>query len=235
MFKVKQDEFGGVLKNKAVLVRKGYRQEEGIDFEESFTPVARIEPIIIFSANAAHKNMTVYQMDVKTTFLNKELHEEVYVSQPKGLVDPDHPNHVYRLKKALYGLKQAPRTWTKLDADLQGTPVDPTRYRGIIGSLMYLTSSRPDLVFAVCMCARIALTTYANADHARCQDTRRSTSGKKVENGVVELYFVRTDYQLADIFTKALPREILEFLLNKLGMKSMSQATLKNLAKEEEE
>ncbi|GJT64804.1 retrovirus-related pol polyprotein from transposon TNT 1-94 [Tanacetum coccineum] len=270
--------------------------EEGIDFEESFTPVARIEAIRIFVAIAAHKNMTVYQMDVKTAFLNDELREEVYVSQTEGFVDQDHLNHVYRLKKALYGLKQAPRAWydilskfllshkffmgdvdptlfirkegkdillmsmmgmslflglqisqstkgifinqskyaqeilkkygmdssnpvdtpmverTKLDEDLQGILIDPTRYRGMIGSLMYLASSRPNLVFAVCTCARylakptkkhlhtvkrifrylkgttnmglwylkdigIALTAYADADHAGCQDTRRSTSG----------------------------------------------------------
>ncbi|GKC36909.1 retrovirus-related pol polyprotein from transposon TNT 1-94 [Tanacetum coccineum] len=111
IYKVKLDEYGDVLKNKARLVAKGYRQEEGIDFEESFAPVARIEAIRIFIANAASKNMTIYQMDVKTAFLNGELKEEVYVSQPEGFVDPDHPTHVYRLKKALYGLKQAPRAW----------------------------------------------------------------------------------------------------------------------------
>nr|GEZ04696.1 retrovirus-related Pol polyprotein from transposon TNT 1-94 [Tanacetum cinerariifolium] len=83
---------------------KGYRQEEGIDFEESFAPVARIEAIIIFIANSASKNMTIYQMDVKIAFLNGELKEEVYVSQPEGFVDPDHPTHVYRLKKAIHRL-----------------------------------------------------------------------------------------------------------------------------------
>ncbi|GJY34642.1 retrovirus-related pol polyprotein from transposon TNT 1-94 [Tanacetum coccineum] len=111
IYKVKLDEYGDVLKNKARLVAKGYRQEEGLDFEESFAPVARLEAIRIFLANAASKNMTVYQMDVKTAFLNGELKEEVYVSQPEGFVDPDRPHHVYRLKKALYGLKQAPRAW----------------------------------------------------------------------------------------------------------------------------
>ncbi|GKC67626.1 retrovirus-related pol polyprotein from transposon TNT 1-94, partial [Tanacetum coccineum] len=106
---VKTDESGGVLKNKARLVAQGFRQEVGIDFEESFASVARIEAIHIFVAYAAHNNMIIYQMDVKTNFLNGELKEEVYVFQPKGFVDPDNPSHVYKLKKALYGLKQAPR------------------------------------------------------------------------------------------------------------------------------
>ncbi|GJU63664.1 retrovirus-related pol polyprotein from transposon TNT 1-94 [Tanacetum coccineum] len=114
IYKVKLDEMGGILKNKACLVARGYRQEEGIDFEESFAPVARLDAIQIFLAYAAHMNMIVYQMDVKTTFLNGILREEVYVSQPDGFVDQDNPNHVYKLKKALYGLKQAPHTWYDL-------------------------------------------------------------------------------------------------------------------------
>nr|GEU68557.1 retrovirus-related Pol polyprotein from transposon TNT 1-94 [Tanacetum cinerariifolium] len=160
--------------------------KEGIDFEESFAPVARIEPIRIFIAIAASKNMTIYQMDVKTTFLNGELKDEVYGSQPEGFVDPDHPTHVYRLKKALYGLKQAPRAWgifinqskfaleifkkfkmdscdsvdtpmvdqLKMNEDPLGIPVDQTRFRSMVSSIMYLTASRSDLVFSVCMCAR---------------------------------------------------------------------------------
>ncbi|GKE77005.1 retrovirus-related pol polyprotein from transposon TNT 1-94, partial [Tanacetum coccineum] len=91
------------------MVAKGFHQDDGIDFEESFAPVACIEAIRIFVANAAQNNMIVYQMDVKTAFLNGELRKEVYVCQPTEFVDPDHPNHVYKLKKALYGLKQAPR------------------------------------------------------------------------------------------------------------------------------
>nr|GFA13268.1 Gag-Pol polyprotein [Tanacetum cinerariifolium] len=101
IYKVKLDEYGDVLKNKARLVAKGYLQEEGIDFEESFAPVARIEAIRIFITNTTSRNMIVYQMDVKTAFLNDDLKEEVYVSQPEFFVDPDHLTHVYRLKKAL--------------------------------------------------------------------------------------------------------------------------------------
>ncbi|GJR89917.1 gag-pol polyprotein, partial [Tanacetum coccineum] len=110
-FQAMQDEIHKFDQLQAWLVAKGYQQEEGIDFEESFAPVARIEDIRIFIANAASKNMTIYQMDVKIAFLNGELKEEVYVYQPEGFVNPDHPTYVYRLKKALYGLKQAPRAW----------------------------------------------------------------------------------------------------------------------------
>nr|GFA31451.1 retrovirus-related Pol polyprotein from transposon TNT 1-94 [Tanacetum cinerariifolium] len=99
------------MKNNARLVAKGYRHEEEIDFEESFAPVARIKAIRIFIINAASKNMTIYQMDVKISFMNGKLKEEVYVSQPEGFIDLDHSTHVYRLKKALYGLKQASRAW----------------------------------------------------------------------------------------------------------------------------
>nr|GEW35415.1 hypothetical protein [Tanacetum cinerariifolium] len=363
IYKVKLDELGGILKDKARLVARGYCQANGIDFEESFALVARLEAIRIFLAYAAHKNMVVYQMDVKTAFLNGNMREEVYVSQPDGFVDPDNPNHVYKLKKALYGLKQAPRAWydmlssflisqdfskssvdptlfihrngndlllvqiyvndiifaastpelcdlfakimcskfkmsmmgkshfldtpmvekSKLDEDKEGKAVDPLHYRGIICTLLYLTVSRYDLQFAICMCARyqarptkknlhvvkrifrylrgtvnrglwypkdslIALTTFADADHAGCQDTRRSTSGslskhidiryhfikEHVENGVIELYFINTEYQLADIFTKALGRERIEFPINKLCMRSFTPKTLKQLTDEVE-
>ncbi|GJX61879.1 retrovirus-related pol polyprotein from transposon TNT 1-94, partial [Tanacetum coccineum] len=462
------------LENKAQLVARGYHQEEGIDFEESFAPVARLEAIRIFLAFAAHMNMVVYQMDVKTAFLNGNLREKVYVSQPDGFVDPDNPNHVYKLKKALYGLKQDPCAWYdllssflisqdfskgsvdptlfirkvgkelllvqvyvgdiifaastpelcdlfakimcskfkmsmtgkisfflglqifqnprgifinqskyaleslnkyhfdscdpvdtpmvekfKMDEDKEGKAVDPSHYCGMIGTLLYLIASRPDLQFSICMCARyqarptekhlhavkrifqylkgtvnrglwypkdssIALTAFADADHAGCQDTRRSTSGsmqflgdrlvswsskrqksaaissteaeyiamsgccaqilwmrsqltdyglgfnkipmycdnksaialscnnvqhsrskhidirfhfikEHVENGVIELYFVNTEYQLADIFTKDLARERIEFLINKLGMRSFTSETLKQLADEVDE
>ncbi|GJS33450.1 retrovirus-related pol polyprotein from transposon TNT 1-94 [Tanacetum coccineum] len=311
IYKVKTDEFGGVLKNKARLVAQGFKQEEGIDFEESFAPVPRIEAIRIFVANVVHKNMMIYQMDVKTAFLNGELKEEVYVSQPEGFVDQDNPSHVCKLKKALYSVKQAPRAWydmlsrflisqhfskgavdptlftqqtrndlllvqiyvddiifsstntamcnefsnqmtakfkmsmmgqmsfflglqisqntpmvekSKVDEDLQGKPVHATLYCGMIRSLMYLTSSRPDLIYVVCLCARY-----------QAKPTEKHLNVEQVENGIVELYFVRTEYQLDDIFTKPLPRERLNFLIEKLGMRSMSLETLKRLAEETDE
>ncbi|GJX87311.1 retrovirus-related pol polyprotein from transposon TNT 1-94 [Tanacetum coccineum] len=109
LWKNKKDEDQTVIRNKARLVAKGYAQEEGIDFEESFAPVARLEAVRIFVAYAAHKFFPIYQMDVKTAFLNGPLKEEVYVAQPEGFVD--HREKVYLLRKALYGLKQAPRAW----------------------------------------------------------------------------------------------------------------------------
>nr|GEU72724.1 hypothetical protein [Tanacetum cinerariifolium] len=413
IYKVKLDELGGILKNKARLVARGYRQEEGIDFEESFAPVARLEAIRIFLVFPAHMNIVVYQIDVKTAFLNGNLREEVYV------VDIDNPNHVYKLKKALYGLKQAPRAWydmlssfsisqdfskgsvdptlfirregkelllvqiyvddiifaastpelcdlfakimcskfkmsmmckisffsglqisqspkgifinqlkytleslnkygfnscdpvdtlmvekSKLDEDKEGKTVDPSHYRGMISTLLYLTASIPDLQFAICMCARTSgsmqflgdrlvswsskrqksaaissteaeyialssccaqvlwmrsqLTDYGlgfnkilmycdnkSAISLCCNNVQHSRSKhidiifhfikEHVENGVIELYFVNTEYQLADIFTKALGRERIESLINKPRMRSFTHKTLKQLADEVEE
>ncbi|GKC72930.1 retrovirus-related pol polyprotein from transposon TNT 1-94 [Tanacetum coccineum] len=416
IYKVKLDELGGILKNKARLVARGYRQEEGIDFEESFAPVSRLEAIRIFLAFAAHMNMVVYQMDVKTAFLNVDptlfirregkelLLVQIYVDDiifaastpelcdlfakimcskfkmsmmgkisfflglqisqsPRGIFINQSKYALESLKK--YGFESCDPVDTpmveksKLDEDKEGKAVDPSHYRGMIGTLLYLTASRPDLQFAICMCARyqarptekhlnavkrifrylkgtvhrglwypkdssFALTAFADADHAGCQDTRRSTSGsiqllgdrlvswsskrqksaaissteaeyialsgccaqvlwmrsqltdygfgfnkipmycdnksaialccnnvqhsrskhidirfhfikEHVENGVIELYFVNTEYQLADIFTKALGRERIEFLINKLGMRSFTPETLKKLADDVDE
>ncbi|GJY74471.1 integrase, catalytic region, zinc finger, CCHC-type containing protein, partial [Tanacetum coccineum] len=128
-------------------------------FEDLFASVARLEAVRMFIAFVVHKNITILQMDVKTTFLNGPLKEEVYVSQPEGFVDPEFPNHICRLKKALYSLKQAPRACTpmateRLDADLQGTPTDQMTYRRMIGGLMYLIASRLDIAYATFVCAR---------------------------------------------------------------------------------
>nr|GEY25644.1 retrovirus-related Pol polyprotein from transposon TNT 1-94 [Tanacetum cinerariifolium] len=267
IYKIKKDESGEVLKNKAQLVALGFRQEKGIDFEESFTPVARIEAIRIFIGNVAYKNMTIYQKDVKTDFLNGELKEEVYVSKAKGFVNQDNPTHVYKLKNALYGLKQAPRAWYDMllsfliSQQFYKGVVDPTLFTWHAGNDLLLYQAKPTKkhLQAVKRIFRylkgtinmglwyskdtdMSLTAYADADHTGCQYTRRSTSGsaqflgdKLVENGIVELYFVRTEYQLADIFTKPLPRERFNFLIDKLGMKSMSPDTLKRLAEENDE
>ncbi|KAJ9565966.1 hypothetical protein OSB04_001932 [Centaurea solstitialis] len=269
IFRNKLDEVGTIIRNKARLVAQGYRQEEGIDYDETFAPVARLEAIRLFLAFAAHMNFKVFQMDIKNAFLNGKLNEEVYVSQSPGFVDPKFPDHVYKLNKALYGLKQAPRAWydtlstfllskgfecgkidstlflkkypkhillvqiyvddiifgstnpklyekfellmkteykmsmmgeltyflglqikqsekgifinqgkyvldmlkkfdltsctpmktpmappLSLDKDSKGKPVDVTLYRGMIGSLLYLTASRPDIMYSTCLCAR---------------------------------------------------------------------------------
>nr|GFA95373.1 hypothetical protein [Tanacetum cinerariifolium] len=107
----KKDESNLVIRNKERLVAVGYSQQEGINYDETFAPVARIEAIRLFLAYAAYKDFTVFQMDVKTTFLNGILKEEVYVGQPPGFVSKQYQDHVYALDKTLYGLKQAPRAW----------------------------------------------------------------------------------------------------------------------------
>nr|GEU80363.1 hypothetical protein [Tanacetum cinerariifolium] len=225
IYKVKLDELGGILKNKARLVARGYRQEERIDFEESFSPVARLEAIRIFLAYAAHKNMVVYHMDAKTTFLN--------VDTP--MVE----------KSILY-------------EDKEGKAIDLSHYRGMIGTLLYLTASRPDLQFAICMCARSQLSDYGlgfnkipmycdnksaialccnNVQHSRSKhiNIRYHFIKEQVENGMIELYFVNTKYQLADLFTKDLGKDRIEFLINKLGMRSFTLETLKQLMDEVDE
>nr|GEW80026.1 retrovirus-related Pol polyprotein from transposon TNT 1-94 [Tanacetum cinerariifolium] len=139
------------------LVARGYRLEEGIDFKESFAPVARLDAIRIFLAYAAHMNMVVYQIDVKTVFLNGNLREEISQS-PRGIFLNQPKYALESLKK--YGIETCDPVDTlmveksKLDEDPQGKAVDLTSYRGMIGTLMYPTSSRPDLVFDVCMCSR---------------------------------------------------------------------------------
>nr|GEV65960.1 hypothetical protein [Tanacetum cinerariifolium] len=379
-WKNKRDEENTVIRNKSRLVAKGYAQKEGIDFEESFALVARLEAVRLFIAYDAHKPFIVYQMDMKTAFLYGPLKEKVYVNQPDGFVDPYHPDKVYRLKKALYGLKQAPRVWydelstflvskgfskgiqihqsphgifinqakyaqdilikhgmtscdsvgtpmaTKhLDADLSGTSIDQPKYHSMVEALMYLTESRPDIMHATCYCARyqakptekhltavkrifrylkvtihmglwypkdtgFELTAFLDSDHAGCLDSRKSTSGgiqflggdklvswsskkqdctsmssaeaeyvslsaaiviscnpvqhsrtkhidvryhfikEKVEKGIVELFFVRTEYQLVDLFTKALPEKRFKYLVRRLGMRCLTPEELEVLA-----
>nr|GEX71926.1 DNA-directed DNA polymerase [Tanacetum cinerariifolium] len=336
LFKNKHDEEQTFIRNKSRLVVRGYRQEEGINFEESFAPVARMEDIRIFLAYAAHKSFTVFQMDVKTAFLHGSLKEDVYVCQPEGFIDAAHPSHVSKLKKALYGLKhielffdlmksrfemlmmgemtfflglqvnQSPcgifinkskyvleilkkygmescdpvgtpmEIKDKLDLDQNGTPADETKYHSMIGALMYLTSSRPDIVHATCLCARyqakptekhlkevkrifrisrepltrvfgirrILIPIYCDSKSAiaiSCNPVQHSRTKhivvryhfikEHMEKGTIELYFVKTDYQLADIFTKALLADRFNYLVHRLGMRSLSTKELERLAK----
>ncbi|GJY29297.1 putative reverse transcriptase domain-containing protein [Tanacetum coccineum] len=201
--------------------------------------VSIIEAIRIFVANAANKNMTIYQMDVKMAFLNGELKEEVYVSQPEVFVDQDNPSHVYKLKRAIYGLKQAPCAWYDMLSSFlisqhffKGT-VDPTLFTRKVGNdLLLVQIYVDDIIFAstnTAMCDE-----FANLMTTKFKMSMMSMM-EQVKNGILELYFVWSKYQLADIFTKPLPQEIFNFLIEKLGMKSMSPETLKSLAGEEDE
>ncbi|GJW29908.1 retrovirus-related pol polyprotein from transposon TNT 1-94 [Tanacetum coccineum] len=369
IYKVKLNDLGGILKNKARLVARGYHQEEGIDFEESFAPMARLNAARIFLTYTAHMNMVVYQMDVKTAFCAKKFMSAnrtgLQISQsPRGIFLNQSKYALESLKNMVWNLVTlgySHRGEIQMDTKINKAkkPVTIPHYRGMVGTLCIIACRTRPSTFVVCMCARyqakptekhlhavkrifkylrgtvnrglwypkdssIALTAYADADHAGCQDTRRSTSGcmqllgdrlvswsskrqksaaissteaeyialsgccaqvlwmrsqltdyglgfnkipmycdnksaialccnnvqhsrskhidirfhfikEQVENGVVELYFVNTEYQLADIFTKALGRERIEFLINKLGMRSFTPETLKQLADEAEE
>nr|GEX80220.1 hypothetical protein [Tanacetum cinerariifolium] len=188
----KKDERGIVVRNKARLVAQGHTQEERIDYEEVFAPVVRIEAIRLFLAYASFMGFMVYQIDIKSAFLYGTIKEEVYVCQPPGFEDPDYPNKVYKVVKALYGLHQAPRAcqdksvaeilrkFRLTDGKSASTPIDTEKpllkdpddedvdvhsYKSMIGSLMYLTSSRPDIMFAVCACAHFQVTPKASHLH----------------------------------------------------------------------
>nr|GEY45431.1 hypothetical protein [Tanacetum cinerariifolium] len=344
LFKNKHNEENTFIHNKTRLVVRGYRQEEGINFEESFTLVARMEAIRIFLSYAAHKGFTVYQMDVKIAFLHGSLKEDVYQAPramydelstfllqngfSKGTIDPTlftsrfdndilmvqvyvddiifgstNPRYATLfsdLMKSCFemsmigemtfflGLQVNQSPSDKLDLDQIGTPVDATKYRSMIGALVYLTSSRPDIIHATCD-SGFELTGFLDADYAGCKDTFKSTSGgaqflgeklmswtqltdygyhfdkiptycdsksaiaisynpvqhsrtkhiavryhfikEHVEKGTIELSFVKTDYQLADIFTKALPVDRSNYLVRRLGMRSMCPQELDRLAK----
>ncbi|GKD39869.1 putative ribonuclease H-like domain-containing protein [Tanacetum coccineum] len=193
VYRNKKDERGIVVRNKVRLVTQGYTQEERIDYDEVFAPVAKIEAIRLFLAYASFMNFVVYQMDVKSAFLYGKIEEEVYVCQPLGFEDPEFPDRVYKVEKALYGLHQAPRacqdkyvdeilkkfgfstvktastpmeTSKPLLKDEKAKDVDVYLYRSMIGSLMYLTASRPDIMFAVCACARFQVTPKVSHLHA---------------------------------------------------------------------
>ncbi|GKE68051.1 retrovirus-related pol polyprotein from transposon TNT 1-94, partial [Tanacetum coccineum] len=143
LIKNKRDEESTVIHNKAHLVAKGYIQQEGINFKGSFAPVAQLEVVRLFIAYAAHKSFPVYQMDLKTIFLNGPLKEEVYVNQPDGFVDPHHPDKVYRLKKALYGLKQDPKAWYD---ELSNFLVSKGFSKGFIDPTLFITKKGEDIL-----------------------------------------------------------------------------------------
>ncbi|GJZ09204.1 putative ribonuclease H-like domain-containing protein [Tanacetum coccineum] len=195
--KNKKDERGIVIRYKARLVAQGYTQEEGIDYDEVFAPISKIEAIRLFLTYASFKDFVVYQMDVKSAFLYGKIQEEVYICQPPGFEDPEFPDRVYKVENALYGLHQAPRAWNEMCIEFEkmmhkkfqmssmgeltfflglqtsSTPLETSKlllkdakaedvdvhlYRSMIGSLMYLTASRPDIMFVVCACARFQVT-----------------------------------------------------------------------------
>nr|GEZ17376.1 copia protein [Tanacetum cinerariifolium] len=341
LFKKKHDEENTVIRNKTRLVVRGYRQEDGIDFEEFFTPVARKEAIWIFLAYDEHKLFAVFQIDMKTTFLHGMLKEVVYVCQPKGFINADHPSHVCTIYLTMfirhfddilvsnyvfeilknYGMETCDPVGTlmeikdKLDLDKNGVLVDSTIYHSMIGALMYLTSSRPDTIHVTYLCAwyqakltekhlkeikrifrylrgtvisggthflgkklvgwslkkqdcttlstikaeyvslsaccaqvlwmRTQLTNYGfhfNKIHIYCDlksaisvsynpiqhlrtkhiDVRYHFIKEHMEKGSIELYFVKTDYQLADLFTKVFPVDRFNYLVHCLGMRSLS-------------
>ncbi|GKB17113.1 ribonuclease H-like domain-containing protein [Tanacetum coccineum] len=177
-FKNKKDERGIVIKNKARLVAQGYIQEEGIDYDEVFAPIARIEAIRLFLAYASFKDFVVYQMDVKSAFLYGKIEEEVYVCQPSGFEDPDFPNRGQSQDKYVteilkkFGFTDVKTASTPMETqkpllkDEDGEEVDVHLYRSMIGSLMYLTSSRPDIMFAVYACARYQVNPKVSHLHA---------------------------------------------------------------------
>ncbi|GJX85617.1 putative ribonuclease H-like domain-containing protein [Tanacetum coccineum] len=149
-----QKQKGCVIKNKARLVAQGYTQEEGIDYDEVFAPVARIEAIRLFLAYASFKDFVVYQMDVKSAFLYGKIEEEVYVCQPPGFEDPDFPDRVYKVEKALYGLHQAPRAWYEtlstylLDNGFQRGTIDKTLFtRRDKGNILIVQVYVDDIIF----------------------------------------------------------------------------------------
>ncbi|GJW69300.1 retrovirus-related pol polyprotein from transposon TNT 1-94 [Tanacetum coccineum] len=204
--KNKRDEENTVIRNKSRLVAKGYAQKEGIDFEESFAPVARLEVVRLFIAYAVHKSFIVYQMDVKTAFLYGPLKEEVYINQPDGFVDPYHPDQVYRLKKALYGLKQAPRAWYD---ELSNFLVSKRFSKGSLINIVIPNRGRHNCLVQI----KPLVQSRPTFPVPSTSDDRYHFIKEQVEKSIVELFFVGTEYLLADLFTKALSEDRFKYLV----------------------
>nr|GEU43457.1 retrovirus-related Pol polyprotein from transposon TNT 1-94 [Tanacetum cinerariifolium] len=274
VFRNKKDKHGTTTKNKARLVAQGYSQEEGIDYDETFAPVAKMESIKIFLAFTTYMNFKVYQMDVKSAFLNDKLKEEVYIKQPRGFKSSEFPDYVCKHDKVLYGLKQAPKACSSvktlvippnnLGPNLAGKPVNETSYRGMIGLLMYLTTTRLDIQFSIVLCSvamslaeaeyvavagcctsilwmksqisyydihyKMVPIFYANTSaiaisnnivlHLRTKhiDIRYHFIKDHILKGDIELHFILTEYQLANIFAKPLDESTFTRLKAELGM-----------------
>ncbi|GJZ70847.1 retrovirus-related pol polyprotein from transposon TNT 1-94 [Tanacetum coccineum] len=293
IWKNNRDEENTVICNKARLVAKGYALKEGIEFEESFAPVVRLEAVWLFVAYAAHKSFLVYQMDVKTTFLYGPLKEEVYVNKPDGFVDPYHPDQVYRLKKALYGLKQAPRAWYD---ELSNFLVSKGFSKGSIDPTLFITKHGEDILlvqiyvddiifgstnpklskrfeklmhikFEMSMMGELKLflgiqihqsprgdgDSYQFGRPRNRPGTSMSFGRSRVmsfiifcviascsmdENSAHRLWLPLlnkipiTEYQLADMFTKALAEDRFKYLVRRLGMRCLTPDELEVLANE---
>nr|GEX51936.1 retrovirus-related Pol polyprotein from transposon TNT 1-94 [Tanacetum cinerariifolium] len=219
LWKNKKDKDQTVIRNKARLVAKGYAQEEGIDFEESFAPVARLEAVRIFVAYATHNSFPIYQMDVKTKFFNGPLKEEVYVAQLNGFVDPDHP------EKDCTAMSSAEVEYVALSASCAQVMWMRTQLQdyGLNYNNIPLYCDSQSAIAISCNPVK-----HSRIKHIH---TRYYFIKEQVENGIIELYFVRTEYQLADMFTKALPEDRFKYPVRRIGMRC-TLAELEVLAKE---
>ncbi|GJU45855.1 retrovirus-related pol polyprotein from transposon TNT 1-94 [Tanacetum coccineum] len=216
LWKNKKDEDQTVIRNKARLVAKGYAQEEGIDFEESFAPVARLEAVWIFVAYAAHKSFPIYQMDVKTAFLNGPLKEEVYVAQPEGrLIMRD---DIDTRKSTSGGIQFLG------DKLVRCLKITQLKDYGFNYNKIPLYCDSQSAIAISCNPVQHSRTKHIH--------TRYHFIKEQVENGIIELYFVRTEYQLADMFTKALPEDRFKYLVRRIGMRYLTPADLEILINE---
>jgi hypothetical protein len=214
VFRNKQDEHGVVTRNKARLVAKGYSQVEGLDFGETYVPVARLESIRILLAYATYHGFKLYQMDVKSAFLNGPIKEEVYVEQPPGFEDSEYPNHVYKLSKALYGLKQAPRAWYECLRDFLITngfkvgKADPTLFAKTLDNDLCVCQIYIDDII------------FGSTNESTCEEFSRIMTKKFEMSMMGELkYFLGFQVKQLQEGTFISQTKYTKDILNKFGMK----------------